>query len=522
MAKSIGEQVGNYRLIRLLGHGGFADVYLGEHVYLHTQAAIKILHTQIEEEHVETFLREALLIAHLVHPHIVRVLDFNVENGVPFLVMDYAPNGNLRQRYPKGSRLPSASIASYVKQVASALQYAHDRNLIHRDVKPANMLLGYNNEVLLSDFGIALVSENSLSQKTEEEIVGTLAYMAPEQLNGKARPASDQYALAAVVYEWITGRRLFNGSQFEIMAQHFSDSPPSLSEYVDTLPPAVEHVVQRALAKDPHQRFPRVQDFADALERAYQTPVPQPTISRPANVATKGMSQPPAETVERSQLQSTDRSTTSQQPELTPPLVLPSPPKEAGLPASSAAQVQTSPALAPAISHTVPGQVKKGFRILTRGLALLLVLVVLGAGALCWFGFTAFNTFFHSNSSPSLSQTEINRASTVANGFVVAISRQNYSQAYAALGASLKGQISGQEFIQQARDEDNCAGVITHVSRLENATTIQGSKITYTYEIKRAKITKPYRLYATLQQDSSNNWHIVDYNSNIASVQPGC
>ena len=198
---SIDQRLGNYRLIRLLGHGGFADVYLGEHIYLKTQAAIKVLHTQLQPEDIEKFRSEALTIAHLIHPHIIRVLDFDVENAAPFLVMDYAPNDTLRHRHPRGTRLPSAVFLPYVKQVASALQYAHDQKLIHRDVKPENMLLGRNNEVLLSDFGIALVSQNSLSQSTEDLVIGTMSYMSPEQIQGKPRPASDQYALGVVVYE---------------------------------------------------------------------------------------------------------------------------------------------------------------------------------------------------------------------------------------------------------------------------------------------------------------------------------
>ncbi len=155
-----GQQLGNYRLIRLLGQGGFAEVYLGEHIYLDTSAAIKVLHTQLDSDEVESFRAEARTIARLVHPHIVRVLDYGVEGKTPFLVMDYAPNGTLRKRYPKGVPLPLSTIVSYVTQLADALQYAHEQKVIHRDVKPENMLLDRRNEVLLSDFGIALVAQS--------------------------------------------------------------------------------------------------------------------------------------------------------------------------------------------------------------------------------------------------------------------------------------------------------------------------------------------------------------------------
>src|SRR5436309_900115 len=157
----IGQQLGNYRLARLLGQGGFADVYLGEHVFLGTQAAIKVLQMRLTNEDMEHFVSEARTIAGLKHPHIVRVLDFGVDNGTPFLVMDYAPLGTLRQCYARGTRLPVATIVAYVKQVAKALQYAHDKKLIHRDIKPENMLLESENEILLSDFGIATVAQSS-------------------------------------------------------------------------------------------------------------------------------------------------------------------------------------------------------------------------------------------------------------------------------------------------------------------------------------------------------------------------
>src|SRR5947209_3411155 len=141
MPDRVGQQLGNYRLVRLLGRGGFAEVYLGEHNRLNTQAAIKVLHTQLSEEDVNGFLAEARTIANLEHPYIVRVFDFDVKDGTPFLVMSYAPGGTLRQRHPKDTQLPLSTIVSYVKQVADALQYAHDKKVIHRDIKPENMLL---------------------------------------------------------------------------------------------------------------------------------------------------------------------------------------------------------------------------------------------------------------------------------------------------------------------------------------------------------------------------------------------
>ena len=199
MVDRLGEQLGNYRLNHLLGRGNFADVFLGQHIYLQTQAAIKLLHERLTSSDVDRFLSEARIIAHLRHPHIIQILDFGVENATPFLVMDYAPNGNLRLRYPNRTRLPLDIVVTYVKQVADALQYAHDKRLVHRDIKPENMLLGRNHEVLLSDFGIAILAESVHSQKTQE-VAGTIAYMAPEQFQAQASPASDQCALSVVIY----------------------------------------------------------------------------------------------------------------------------------------------------------------------------------------------------------------------------------------------------------------------------------------------------------------------------------
>ncbi len=243
MADGAGQQLGNYRLHRLLGRGGFADVYLGEHIHLQTLAAIKVLQVEMGSDSLNDFLHEARTIAHLLHPHIVRVLDFGVEGNMPFLVMDYAPNGTLRLHHPKGSCLPLTTIVTYVKQVAQALQYAHERKVIHRDVKPENMLLGINNEVLLSDFGISAIEQSASVLVTQKKLVsnpaGTISYMAP----------------------------------------HVHAPPPPLREKIATISPAVEHVVLRALAKDPQQRFASIWAFADALEQASQA---QQDVTLPA------------------------------------------------------------------------------------------------------------------------------------------------------------------------------------------------------------------------------------------------
>lgn len=225
----------------------------------------------------------------------VRLLDYDFKDDIPFLIMDYLPNGTLRQRYPEGTCLPLADILSYVEQVANVLQYAHNHNVIHRDVKPQNMLIGLNDEILLSDFGLAIASQ-SMSFQHMQNRAGTLLSMAPEQFEGKAYPASDQYALGVVVYEWLCGIPPFQGTYHEIAMQHQLASPPALREKMPAIPAALEQVVLTALAKDPKGRFPSVQDFANDLERAI--PIPshsiedQPKVDSPNTSTSNGISVP--------------------------------------------------------------------------------------------------------------------------------------------------------------------------------------------------------------------------------------
>ena len=265
MIDRAGQHLGNYQLIQLLGQGHWASVYLGEHRHLHTQAAIKVLHGPWADSEVDGFLGEARTLARLRHPHIVRILDFGVQEGTPFLVMEYAPGGTLRQLHPKGTRLPLQTVVSYVKQVASALQYAHVQRLIHRDLKPENLLLGPDQQVWLSDFGLAIVAQSACSQSFQQT-AGTLAYMAPEQLQGHPTAASDQYALGVLVYEWLAGERPFSGAIPELAVKQALTPPPALAEKVPTLPAEVDQIVLQALAKDPQLRFASVGAFALALE----------------------------------------------------------------------------------------------------------------------------------------------------------------------------------------------------------------------------------------------------------------
>ncbi|GAC1669671.1 MAG: hypothetical protein PVS3B1_08430 [Ktedonobacteraceae bacterium] len=478
----VGRQLGNYRLLHLIGHGGYADVYLGEHTYLKTRAAIKILHTQITDEDIENFRTEALTIAHLTHPHIIRVFDFNVVDKTPFLVMDYAPNGTLRQRHPKGSRLEPGTFLPYVMDIASALQYAHDQKLIHRDIKPENMLLGLHNEVLLSDFGVAVVSQNSLSQTTEDMILGTMAYMAPEQLQGKPRPASDQYALAIVVYEWLSGTRPFNGTYVELLTQHLSTDPPLLDEQTLAIPHSVQQVIRRALAKDPHERFIRIQDFANALEWAYRS-------------SSIGTPMAPGRPVGEERV-----ATSTTQTVLTPANYKHPPQVTRSEPGS---MLSFAVASAPHITSSAKS-IGRGLGRLTRTL---LVVLLLAAVLLCGSGYVAYNHFF---SKQETSTGVVNQSGAIAlsNQFMQAISMRDYDQAYNDLGQSVAAK---NQFKRDALSEDTCNGPVTGYKQA--GTILHGKTLVNTYQVTRSRLAQSYQLNLTLEGDTSGRWRITDYTS---------
>jgi serine/threonine protein kinase len=266
----IGQKIGDYRLLRPLGQGTFGIVYLAEHIYDSSQVAVKLLRLRLTPDDVRIFLNEARTIR-LQHPHIVPIFDFGLsQDNLAFLVMGYASGGTIRDCYPKGTKLPWPVIDAYVLAVASALQYAHDRRIVHRDVKPENILVCHDGNVQLSDFGIARMMEQSTASGNYQGQIGTPAYMAPEQSQGKPCPASDQYALAITVYEWFTGQRPFQGGPLEVLLQHRADAPPPMRKLSPEVPPQIEQILFKALAKAPEARFPTIEQFAQALHATLQ------------------------------------------------------------------------------------------------------------------------------------------------------------------------------------------------------------------------------------------------------------
>src|SRR5579884_1778214 len=284
-----GHLLGRYRLLQLIGSGGMGEVYLAEDPGVQRQVALKVMRMEIAASpEAETakratrlFQREAQAIAQLDHPSILPLYDYGEQkvNGATFtyLVMPYRQEGSLAHwLHQRGSSnvLSLQDIAYIVQQAASALQYAHDRQIIHQDVKPTNFLVRSNNDsparldLLLTDFGIAKL--DTFTASMSQNIRGTPAYMAPEQCEGQSVPASDQYALAVMVYELLIGRPPFQGNAMQIMYAHVHVPPHPPSGLNPHLPAALDGVLLRALAKKPEDRYPSISAFAIAFQQALQ------------------------------------------------------------------------------------------------------------------------------------------------------------------------------------------------------------------------------------------------------------
>ena len=280
-------QNGRYRLIRLIGQGAMGRVYLGEDTRIDRQVAIKVIQTEANpypdddatKDALRLFHREAQTIAKLNHPHILPLFDYDEASSdgtsPTYMVMPFCPEGSfadwLKQRRDRGL-LPPQDVVQLVHQAADALQYAHDRGIIHRDVKPANFLIRSNRDnpncpdLLLADFGVARIT--AAATRTSQSVRGTPVYMSPEQWSGAPVPATDQYALAVMACELLTGRAPFQGNTNQVMYQHLMAVPPPPSSINPGLPPSVDAVILRALAKDPSERYLTISEFARALQQA--------------------------------------------------------------------------------------------------------------------------------------------------------------------------------------------------------------------------------------------------------------
>jgi serine/threonine-protein kinase len=258
--------VDTYRIERLIAEGGMGSVYEASHVRVPKRFAVKFLKLQLagNAEALQRFRREAELIATFDHPNIVQLVDYNVdESGIPYIVMEYLAGAPLSDRLARG-KFGVQQTVKVVGAVASALSSAHARDVIHRDLKPENIIL-VRDLVKVVDFGVAKL-RGGHDLTNANTILGTVCYMAPEQLTGgKIDPRVDQYALAVIVYEMLTGKQLVQGENLPAQAMEILHGPvPSLSD----VPPAFNSALTRALQKDPTARFPTIMEFFEALELA--------------------------------------------------------------------------------------------------------------------------------------------------------------------------------------------------------------------------------------------------------------
>lgn len=301
----IGRTLGGYQIIEQIGMGGMATVYKAYDASTDRYVALKTLPQQYSQDptFVERFRREARAIAKLEHLHILPVHAYGEDDGIAYLVMRYLPAGTLTSRIRQSGRIPLDEAARLIAQIGSALDHAHSNGVLHRDVKPGNVLIDNDGNTFLTDFGIARMVEGTLDL-TGDSILGTPQYMSPEQCQGRKdlTPASDQYALGVVLYEMITGRTPFQAeTPLAVIHMQMMGSPlPPPTSLVPNLPEDVERVILKALARDPQDRFPSCSALAAAFEQAIHSaptrpgmhPEDPPTVKVDASIPAPMMGSP--------------------------------------------------------------------------------------------------------------------------------------------------------------------------------------------------------------------------------------
>ncbi len=277
MVSLIGREIGKYRITERIGRGGMAEVYLGIHTHLERQVAIKVLHGHLLEsgDFIERFKREAKAVANLRHPNIVQVNDFDIQDDLIFMVMEYIDGINLQERImeldEEGERFPVKQIGSIINDIAGALDYAHSQGMLHRDVKPSNILIDKDGKAYLADFGIArIVSDQKLT--ATGTLIGTPAYMSPEQGRGdELTEESDIYSLGIVAFEMLTGQVPYDAqTPIGIVHKQITEPVPDMSDLVDGVPVSAQEVINRALAKSPEGRYSSAEELVRALRIALE------------------------------------------------------------------------------------------------------------------------------------------------------------------------------------------------------------------------------------------------------------
>lgn len=262
-----------YRIIDTLGEGGMANVYLAEDIILQRKVAVKILRLDLQKEPqtLARFQREALATSELSHPNIVMVLDVGTDHGLPYMVMEYVDGPDLKDYIRANSPLNLGNIIKIMDQILSAMSLAHKHNVIHRDLKPQNILMDKHGNIKIADFGIAVaLNQNSVTQTNSA--IGSVHYMSPEQTRGGlVTKQSDIYSLGIILYELITGNVPFNGdSAVSIALKHAQEPIPSIRKQDPNIPQALENVVLKATAKDPRDRYNSAKEMKDDLDTSLE------------------------------------------------------------------------------------------------------------------------------------------------------------------------------------------------------------------------------------------------------------
>ncbi len=282
-------KLGRYDIVRVLGKGAMGTVYEARDPNLERRVAIKTIAVQGlshggSVDYEARFRTEARSAARLQHPNIVSVYDSDRHGDTAYLVMEYVEGEDLRQHLERGTRFTLEQTLHIMRDLLAALGYAHAQNVVHRDVKPANMLMQADGRIKLTDFGVARMQDALDATRTKGVMVGTLKYMSPEQVKGQPVDArADLFAAGIVLYQLLTARQPFSGaSEFAIIGQIVGTNPPAPSSIHQALPPALDAVIARALAKSPQQRYPDAHAFAQALAQACGAMPDQSVVPPPA------------------------------------------------------------------------------------------------------------------------------------------------------------------------------------------------------------------------------------------------
>ncbi len=376
----INQRLGQYQISAVLGRGGMATVYLARQTSMDRDVAIKVMARELadDEQFIARFQHEAQVIARLQHPHILPVIDFGREGKNIYIVMRLVRGGSLDDRL-KGGPLELPLASRMLSQIASALTFAHEQGIIHRDLKPNNVLLDERDNAYLTDFGIAKMLAGTSKLTATGNILGTPAYMAPEQWRGEAVDArTDTYALGVVLYEMVLGQLPFSGdTPYTLMYKHFNDAPPPPRELNPTIHPAIEAVILKALAKEADARYQSTEAMASAFAEAVRAVTtgagPAPVDGLEATVIGAEVGGVPL-TAQRPAAPPADQAST----------LAPQTPAEKTVSPPGRADAPATPAPTPAAPTIAPP--RRGLSPIMLGLAGVLILAVLGGGAYFLFG----------------------------------------------------------------------------------------------------------------------------------------